>query len=315
MIIDIVNGFLGSGKTTFIQQMMEHLTSLEKVVVLVNEFGAVGVDGTLLKQGGSGVVELSSGCICCTLKADLSRQIPEIVAAYNPDRIIVEPSGVATIKNLLEAFGSLRFEAIVQGVKVFCIVDAQNFMDLYGATTMFIQSQLIHSNIILINKCDLVTVAEIEDIKKTISLINRKAVILLTQHCRIGLEQVDAPPDSADSDLDGGEEELRHQDSITAAQHYQSFSRLLMDAYSRDALRIFFSEMPYLAAGKIIRAKGIFKCRDGWVRFDFLPGQVAEGNLEGDFESSRIMIIGYDLDHAVLDSQLSSCIETGEVDA
>jgi G3E family GTPase len=315
MIIDIVNGFLGSGKTTFIQQMMEHLASLEKVVILVNEFGAVGVDGAILKQGGGEVVELSSGCICCTLKADLSRQIPEIVASYNPDRIIVEPSGVATIKNLLETFGSLRFETIVQGVKVICIVDAQNFMDLYGAAATFIQSQLIHSDIVLINKCDLVTEAEIEDVKKTILLINRKAVVLLTQHCRIGLEQVDAPPNSAHSDLDGGEKEICHQDSINAAQHYQSYSRLLRNAYSRDALRKFFSEMHYSAAGNILRAKGIFECGEGWVRFDFLPGQVAEDNIDGNFQNSRIMVIGYDLDHVMLDSQLSSCVETREVDA
>lgn len=314
MIIDIVNGFLGCGKTTFIEQMIKQLTPLEKVVILVNEFGRVGIDGTLLKQGGSEVVELSSGCICCTLRADLGRQIPEIVSKYAPDRLIIEPSGVATVKNLLETVGGLRFEPYVQGIRAICIVDAQAFNDLYGASPLFVRSQLVHSDIVLINKCDLVTGAEIAKIRETISQLNNRATILLTEFCRIGLEQLDAPPASAGADHDGGADILRRHDYIPDTPPYQSFSRQVPGTFSREALRGFFSEMVHSGSGEIIRAKGFFKLKDGWARFDFLPGQAHESDLPGDFDESRIIVIGHKLDTIKLAQKLYRClIQSGGV--
>ena len=310
MIIDIVHGFLGSGKTTFIQQLLEQLTPLEKVVVLVNEFGQVGIDGALLRQGGSDVVELSSGCICCTLKADLSRQIPEIAAEFKPDRLIIEPSGVATIQSLLEVVGALRLEPYVQAVRVICIVDAGSFIDLYGASPMFVRTQLERANIIIINKRDLVDASGAGEIRKTISSINGRAVILITRYGRIGLEQLDAPPVTAGAASDGGGEHPRHHHHDETAQ-YQSFSRKTGLVFSRPALRQFFARMETGEQGRVIRAKGIFKCREGWVRFDFLPGNINETVLAGDFESSRIVVIGYTLEMEQLEREFSRCACSG----
>lgn len=312
MIIDIVHGFLGSGKTTFIQQLLEQLTPLEKVVILVNEFGQAGIDGVLLKQGGNEVVELSSGCICCTLKADLSRQVTEIASLIAPDRLVIEPSGVATIQNLLGILGGLRLEPYVQAVRVICIVDVADFLDLYGASPLFVRTQLEQANIIIINKCDLVTEDEAGKIKQEISLINEQAVVLLTQYGRVGLEQLDAPPVSADPASNGGGILPRHPNHESfETTHYHSFSRQTADTFSRSALRQFFTLLGDPSLGHIIRAKGIFKYTQGWMRLDFLPDTVNEMELAGEFEYSRVVVIGYNLDHDRLAGELSRCILSG----
>lgn len=104
MVIDVIYGFLGAGKTTFIRHLLEHPGGGERRVILVNEFGEVGLDGRILEDSGTkmaAVVEMPSGCICCTLAPDFRRQIIELSAAYAPDRLIIEPTGLATIGQIM----------------------------------------------------------------------------------------------------------------------------------------------------------------------------------------------------------------------
>lgn len=107
MRVDVVNGFLGSGKTTLIKNILLECPGREKIAVLVNEFGETGIDGELLGDSGAEVVELANGCICCTLKADMKSQIAYIAGRYKPQRLIIEPTGIATIGNVLGVLKSL----------------------------------------------------------------------------------------------------------------------------------------------------------------------------------------------------------------
>ena len=101
--VDIISGFLGAGKTTLIKKLFKSSIKNEKVVLIENEFGEIGVDGTFLKESGVEIKEINSGCICCSLVGDFSASMKEVVDKFNPDRIIIEPSGVGRLSDIIRA--------------------------------------------------------------------------------------------------------------------------------------------------------------------------------------------------------------------
>ena len=101
--IDIISGFLGAGKTTFIKKMLKEAFSGEQVVLIENEFGEIGIDGGFLKEAGIEIREMNSGCICCSLVGDFGTALREVVSQYAPDRIIIEPSGVGKLSDVIKA--------------------------------------------------------------------------------------------------------------------------------------------------------------------------------------------------------------------
>ena len=118
--IDIVSGFLGAGKTTLIKKMLEEVFSGEKVVLVENEYGEVGIDGGFLKDSGIEIRELNSGCICCSLVGDFSRSLKEVIETYHPDRILIEPSGVGKLSDVMSSvkkmegdYGDVKLNALV----------------------------------------------------------------------------------------------------------------------------------------------------------------------------------------------------------
>jgi len=181
MIVDIVFGFLGSGKTTFILKILEKWGSNEKIVVIVNEFGDVGIDGDLLTGWGGDVVEMPSGCICCTLQADFRMQMLDISRTIHPDRVIVEPTGVATIAQVRSIVEAELFQDVVEVINNVLIADATGFMDLYKANRHFVESQVRNAQLALLNKCDRVDKRKAMVTKGAISAINPDITVLMTE--------------------------------------------------------------------------------------------------------------------------------------
>ena len=101
--VDIISGFLGAGKTTLIKKLIQDCLGHEKVVLIENEFGEIGIDGSFLKEAGIEITEMNSGCICCSLVGDFSEALKQVVAQYHPDRIIIEPSGVGKLSDVIKA--------------------------------------------------------------------------------------------------------------------------------------------------------------------------------------------------------------------
>ncbi len=181
MIVDVIFGFLGSGKTTFITRILREWDSDEKIVVLVNEFGDVGIDGELLSSQGGNVVEMPSGCICCTLQADFRAQILEISRTIKPDRIIIEPTGVATIGQIQWILEAQLFEREISRIHKILIADATGFMGLYRANRHFVESQVENAHIIMLNKCDRVDQRKAMVIQSAISAINPELTVFMTE--------------------------------------------------------------------------------------------------------------------------------------
>src|SRR5512142_315566 len=123
MYVDVIGGFLGSGKTTTILNLLrQRAVNPSRTVLLVNEFGKIGVDGALLTGEGSAVRELASGCICCSLRADFIVQIEEIATLYAPDHLVVEPSGIASMRDILQALTDPRIAPLVDGLRTVLVL-------------------------------------------------------------------------------------------------------------------------------------------------------------------------------------------------
>ena len=178
-----------SGKTTFITNVLKEWGGREKIVVLVNEFGEVGIDGTLLLDYGGEVVEMPSGCICCTLQSDFKVQMLEILQTIHPDRLIIEPTGVATITQIRSIVEAQIFEDAIDAINNVLIADATGFMDLYKANPHFVESQVRNARIVLLNKCDKVNQKRAMLIRSAISAINPDTTVLLTEYGGVDLDQ------------------------------------------------------------------------------------------------------------------------------
>ena len=112
--IDIISGFLGSGKTTFIKKMIDEVFKGEKIVLIENEFGEVGIDGGFLKDAGIEITEMNSGCICCSLVGDFGKNLNEVIEKFHPDRILIEPSGVGKLSDVMKSVMDIEKEQDVK---------------------------------------------------------------------------------------------------------------------------------------------------------------------------------------------------------
>ncbi|MGX8716108.1 MAG: CobW family GTP-binding protein, partial [Lachnospiraceae bacterium] len=137
--IDVISGFLGAGKTTLIKKLLKEVLADEQVVLIENEFGEIGIDGGFLKEAGIEIREMNSGCICCTLVGDFEESLKEVLHQYHPDRIIIEPSGVGKLSDVVRAISVLGDEHDAQFGSAVAVVDAskakmymKNFGEFYN---------------------------------------------------------------------------------------------------------------------------------------------------------------------------------------
>ncbi len=183
---NLVAGFLGSGKTTLLRHFLSSPALSEKVAVLVNEVGEVGIDGAILKRASGSVLELANGCICCQISGDLVDAMRKLAADFAPDRILIESTGIAEPGKVLAAlYGPLADAVRVEPTVV--VVDAAAFDRLYEDVAYHYVMQIKSADLILLNKLDLLGKARLAAVKKKVAALNPRAFILPTEHCRVDL--------------------------------------------------------------------------------------------------------------------------------
>lgn len=286
----VVCGLLGSGKTTFIRNFVTG--SLEKTVVLVNDFGKAGIDGEIFSADGIESVELPSGCVCCTLKFDLITTIQRIVKQFSPEHLLIEPSGVASPSGVLEALES----AGIGSTSVIGIVDVTEFTELYesGMYGSFFQDQIVNSDVILINKIDLANDHLIADTERMISSINPRAILFRTRNA-----QVDVPLSVTPG--------VRHLQSGSAHFNFETLSIMITGVPPVDAVTSFFDDLATGRYGLVVRAKALIRTAEGPYRFDCTYGIVDVMRFGNDISDSRLVVIGEGLDKGSLSQTIASC--------
>jgi G3E family GTPase len=284
MKITIVCGLLGSGKTTFIQNIASD--SSLRTVVLVNDFGRAGIDGEIFSDSGIDSIELPSGCICCTLKFDLITTIRKIISDFAPEHLIIEPSGIASPTGVIDALNELG----LRQYSVIGIVDAAEFVELHEAGIYgdFFQEQVSASDIVLINKIDLIDDDLVQKTSDLVSSMNSRAIIYRTVRAAVN----EPIPDVA------------HNRTVPVKNlkklHFDTVSLALQGGIVFGSVENFFKALAGNGFGDVVRAKALIHTDKGPARFDLVFGKISSAIIHKPITESRIVIIGENLDRAAI---------------
>ena len=176
--IDIISGFLGAGKTTLIKKMIEEVFQGQKIVLIENEFGEVGIDGGFLKDAGIEITELNSGCICCSLVGDFDRNLKEVLDRFHPDRILIEPSGVGKLSDVMKSVIDLEKERDVKLNALVTVVNAMKASKQMKAFGEFFNNQIEFATTIVLSRTQNVSQEKLELCVRQMQALNEKAAII-----------------------------------------------------------------------------------------------------------------------------------------
>ena len=209
--VDIVSGFLGAGKTTFIKKLIGEAIQGEQTVLIENEFGEIGIDGGFLKDSGIEIKEMNSGCICCSLAGDFATSLKEILTKFKPDRIIIEPSGVGKLSDVMKAVADVEEELEVEHNCAVTVVDVKKckmYMKNFGE---FFNNQIQFAGTIILSRADIADQKKIDEAVALIRNVNPTATIITTPITELTgeklLEVLESPVDLKKELLD----EMAHE--------------------------------------------------------------------------------------------------------
>ena len=304
--IDIYSGFLGAGKTTLIKKMIKEAYHGQKIVLIENEFGEIGIDGGFLQEAGIQITEMNSGCICCSLVGDFGRALKKVIAEYAPDRILIEPSGVGKLSDVIGAVRKVTSDDVQLGnfVTVADATKCKMYMKNFGE---FYNNQIETANTIILSRTDGMTEEKLDQCVNMIREHNKDAVIVTTpwpeltgeqlmeameQRSTIAIELAKLEeeahhqhhdhdeddecddPDCAchHHDEDDDDEHEHHHHHHHADEVFTSWGKETAHPYGKQELAAALEALDTGDYGQVLRAKGIVAGTDGkWLHFDFVP--------------------------------------------
>ena len=319
--IDVVSGFLGAGKTTFIKRLVEGNKDKGKTIIIENEFGEIGIDGGFLKNSGIEIREMNSGCICCSVAGDCEASLRELLSAYEPNRVIIEPSGVGKLSDVLKAVSDVEKDLPVESNSAVTVVDVKKckmYMKNFGE---FFNNQIQFANTIILSRTDLVDNTKSEEAVALIKNVNPEATIVTTPLDKLTNEKIEellsSPIDLKSELLEelAREHEHHHEhdhhhdhehhhdhcgcghdhhDHHHADDVFDSWGMEQVPAISEEKLKsILDSFADEEKFGVVLRAKGMLKDAnsDDWFYFDLVPGEsdIRRGDAE---YTGKVCVIG-----------------------
>ena len=308
MKIDIFSGFLGAGKTTLIKKLIKEAYHGEKVVLVENEFGEIGVDGGFLKESGIQINELNSGCICCSLVGDFKKALHEVAEKFNPDRIVIEPSGVGKLSDVINAALSAEIEDAYINTAT-TVVDAAKckmYMKNFGE---FFDDQIKNAKCIVLSHSDKCTAEKLAEAVKLIKEVNPVSTVVTTPWDELTGEQIVGAMEHSKTlsgELEELEEEAKHEHEHHHHHHHHAdevFSSWGVETGKKFTEKEIETALESLESGKygfILRAKGIVDSADGkWIHFDYVPSE-PDVRRGGSDVTGRLCVIGQNLDEHAL---------------
>ena len=337
--IDIVSGFLGAGKTTLIKKLLKEALNKEKVVLLENEFGDVGIDGSFMKEAGIEVTEMNSGCICCSLVGDFSMSLKKIIEDYNPQRIIIEPSGVGKLSDVIKAVED------IDGLKVnsaSCVADASKCKMYSKNFGEFYNNQLESASCIILSRTADITDEKLDKAVEIIRENNSSAPIVTTPWESLDGMKLLSVIEGSQVELVCEEEchhhehhhhdeechchEHHHDEECHCHEHHHDeechchdhhhhghhhadevFKSIGMETAKKFESNKICSALKELESGEfgvILRSKGILEGTDGkWFEYDYVPGEFEVRERNADY-TGRIVFIGTELNEEKIKEKL-----------
>jgi G3E family GTPase len=298
--IDIISGFLGAGKTTLIKKLINEKLSEEKIVIIENEFGQVGIDGPLLKSQSLEVREINSGCICCTLVDDFEKAIEEVIHTFGPDRIIIEPSGVGKLSDVIKACKADKLKDLLIMNAIITVVDVHRYKLYLSNFSEFYKNQIKHAKTIILSKTATAKQEIVSDVVNSIRSLNPDANIITTDWDKLEAEKMLAVAErdvsmSLEHQMKDIKKVLlkRHSHNHHADEVFDVWGAETPRIFSQDELKDMLDNLNDEGAfGLVLRGKGILQTDGGrWLQFDYLPGEVIINETDADY-SGRLCIIG-----------------------
>ena len=309
-IIDIYSGFLGAGKTTLIKKMIQEAYCGQQLVLIENEFGEIGIDGGFLQDAGINITEMNSGCICCSLVGDFGKALVEVIERYHPDRIVIEPSGVGKLSDVVEAVKKVIGDDVVLGSTV-AVADAGKvkvYMKNFGE---FYNDQIETAQTIILSRTDAIAQAKLDAAVALLREHNAEATLITTPWNELTGAQIMAAmegKDTAAKDL-AVHDHHDHEDGHCCCGHHHeehhhhhadevftSWGVETARKFTAKDIEIALRKLDTGAYGMILRAKGIVACADGgWLHFDYVPGE-AEIRMGSAGIIGKLCVIGSNLD-------------------
>ena len=301
--IDIYSGFLGAGKTTLIKKMIQEAYKGEKLVLIENEFGEIGIDGGFLQDAGINITEMNSGCICCSLVGDFGKALTQVIAEYDPDRIVIEPSGVGKLSDVIAAVEKVTNENVVLGHTV-AVADAGKvkvYMKNFGE---FYNNQIETASTIILSRTDAITQEKLDASVALIREHNAQAALVTTPWNQLtGAQLMEAMEGKSSVAAQLHELEHEHEHHCCCGHHHhhdeeehehhcgcghhhdhehhhhhhadEVFTSWGVETAKKFTAECIYNALEELDSGKygmILRAKGIVAAADGsWIHFDYVP--------------------------------------------
>ncbi len=334
--IDIFSGFLGAGKTTLIKKLLKEAYKGEQVVLIENEFGEIGIDGGFLKEAGVEIREMNSGCICCSLVGDFGTALKEVIAKYEPQRIVIEPSGVGKLSDVIKAVQKIENEVEIKLNSFTTVVDATKckmYMKNFGE---FFSNQIEYAGTVILSRTDKASEEKIATALEIIRGLNQTAAVITTPIEKLSGEKIlDTMENNRSLEKELMDEEVcpvcgGHHDHEHEHEHHHdhdheecgcghdhdhdhhhhhhadevftSWGKETTKKYTKEGIHEILEALSNHndEYGMVLRAKGMVEGEDGqWIYFDMVPGEadVREGAPE---YTGRICVIGSKMNEANL---------------
>lgn len=300
--VHLFSGFLGTGKTTAIRSLIDQKPQDEQWLIIVNEFGEIGIDGAVLSDNGIPVAEISGGCLCCTAGAQMGDTVKKMLQQNQPHRLIIEASGLAHAAGVIDELKAPEFTDILDIAAVFTVIDPRQFIDPNFASHALYKDQIGVCDVLLASKTDLCTAEQLQQFhEQAAKLFPPKALIAETNHAQVKIEWLDTPV------TEKSRYRLKTLPENTMGYQSQGFTFAAGRNFDGERLTQFFNDLPKLADG-LVRAKGVFQVLDTWVWLNWVDGQWGANQVSWR-RDSRFELIAKSFDVDEIERRLNAALE------
>jgi G3E family GTPase len=289
--VDVISGFLGAGKTTLIKKLLKSYKE-EKVVLIENEFGDIGVDADIVERDGFDVFEITSGCICCIMKKDFITIFNKIIKEYKPEKILIEPTGISILSEIIEVLKRPDFKDICEINSLITVIDGISYLEQRDVFGEFFEDQIINAGTLIISKSQFAHRSNIDEIIKSLRELNSKAPIITDNWSDLTQEKIKTV---LDLDLNVDFEDLFYTEYKPCSDNqFDALAIKTSKKFTKEALKEVLEGLKEPQYGSVIRGKGFLKGKGLGLEFSYANGrfEIYESKYNG---AGKLCIIGQNL--------------------
>ena len=300
--VHLISGFLGTGKTTALKSLMAQKNPDEKWVIIVNEFGEIGIDGAVLSDNGIPVAEIAGGCLCCVAGPQMSNTVAKMLRDVAPDRLMIEASGLAHAASVIDELKTPPLDQSLEIGAVFTVVDPRQFVTPDYAQQALYKDQIGVCDVLVASKTDLCSPEVLAEFReKAAKLFPPKALVAEVDNAQMNIEWLDIPV------VEKSRYRLKTLPDNTMGFQSQGFTFAAGQDFDGERLTNFFNDLPEMTEG-LVRAKGVFQVLGTWVWLNWVDGQWGASQVSWR-RDSRFELIAKSFDADLIEKKLTEALE------